>query len=322
MSPPKKKIKILEDGQGGEACHPTYDYSTLPYDVLLEIFKYLDFKTIAQCATLCRTFYNISNESVVYNRVTFKYNMDTNLLENYISKKTKRIIQNLRGTYCRNDEVLSLLSECPNLTAVNFMRCKGSFKSLLTLRNLEKLELFFCIFPKEVLQEILQNNSQLKSITLCDNTNLNGNDVCENLAIYNPQIEEVHIAEKRRVRTKGLKALARCPKLRILELEGGPFQCDPEDSLEQLAVGCPLLERLTLYGWKDINDETLMPVLHTCMQLKELDLRGINITIKSCREAALTLPFLKTLDVYKCQRIKKAQILKLQNEFKDIRITN
>lgn len=87
----------------------------------------------------------------------------------------------------------------------------------------------------------------LHSFVLGDNTNLNGNDVCENLAIYNPQIEEVHIAEKRRVRTKGLKALARCPKLRILELEGGPFQCDPEDSLEQLAVGCPLLERYLFF---------------------------------------------------------------------------
>ncbi|KAI4460199.1 leucine-rich repeat domain superfamily [Holotrichia oblita] len=278
MSPPKKKIKI-EDGQGGESCHPTYDYSTLPYDVLLEIFKYLDFKTIAQCATLCRTFNKISNESVVYNRVTFKYNMDTNLLENYISKVRcpkhlsieykfynneteneedytefeRNIVRyiNQSGSFltsihfesCRNDEVLSLLSECPNLTAINFMRCKGTFESLLTLRNLEKIELFFCIFPKQILQEILQNNSQLKAISLCDNSNLNGNDVCENLAKYNPLVEEVHIAEKRRVRTKGLKALARCQKLRILELEGGPFQCDPEDSLEQLAVGCPLLER-------------------------------------------------------------------------------
>lgn len=147
--------------------------------------------------------------------------MDTNLLENYISKVRcpkhlsieykffnneteneedysefeRNIVRyiNQSGSFltsihfesCRNDEVLSLLSECPNLTgkpqfpaiifinfssilAVNFMRCKGSFKSLLTLRNLEKLELFFCIFPKEVLQEILQNNSQLKSITLCE----------------------------------------------------------------------------------------------------------------------------------------------------------
>lgn len=43
-------------------------------------------------------------------------------------------------------------------------------------------------------------------------------------------------------------------------------------------------------------------------QLKELDLRGTNITIKSCREAALTLPLLKIMDVIKCRRVKKAQV--------------
>ncbi|GJQ81663.1 hypothetical protein Trydic_g8541 [Trypoxylus dichotomus] len=315
MSPPKKKIKLVKGCEDGELCQSTYDFSTLPYDVLIHIFKYLDFKTIAQCATLCRIFNNISKESIIYTRVVFKYNMDTNLLENYISKS-------LIVVYCRNDEILSLVTECPNLTAVSLTRCKGNFESLLTLRNLEKIELLMCVFPKQILQEILQGNEQLKSISLSDNSNINANEVCETLASCNPHIQEVHIGEKRRVRAKGVKSLSRCSKLRILELEGGPFQCDPEDSLQHLAAGCPLLERLTLYGWKDVNDDALMPILHSCTQLKGLDLRGINITIKSCREAALSLPFLKTLDVYKCQRIKKAQILKLQREFKEIRITN
>lgn len=60
---------------------------------------------------------------------------------------------------------------------------------------------------------------------------------------YNNLIEEVHFCEKKKVRATGIKALARCSKLRILELIGGPIQCDPEDSFEQLAAGCPLLER-------------------------------------------------------------------------------
>ena len=78
---------------------------------------------------------------------------------------------------------------------------------------------------------------------LADNSNLNVNDICENMAQYSSTIEEVHFCERRRVRAKGLKALARCSKLRVLELIGGPLQCDPEDSLQQLAAGCPLLER-------------------------------------------------------------------------------
>lgn len=66
--------------------------------------------------------------------------------------------------------------------------------------------------------------------------------------------------------------------------------------------------RLTINGWKEVNDDNLMPILNFCTKLKHLDLRGINITIKFCKEALLTLPLLKKLDVYKCDRIKTSQV--------------
>lgn len=151
----------------------------------------------------------------------FQYNMDNNLLENYISKvicprhlsieykfynneseldedysefdkyivrfikKSGTSLTSIHFESCRNDNVLSTLSECPNLTgktsicllinsfwwyfllAVNFARCKGTFESLVTLRKLEKIEMLLCVFPKSILQETLQNNAQLKTISLC-----------------------------------------------------------------------------------------------------------------------------------------------------------
>lgn len=63
-----------------------------------------------------------------------------------------------------------------------------------------------------------------------------------------------------------------------------------------------------IYGWKEINDDNFIPALHMFSQLKHLDFRGTNITIKSCREAALTLPMLKFMDVIKNHRVKKAQV--------------
>ncbi|KAJ8968006.1 hypothetical protein NQ314_002540 [Rhamnusium bicolor] len=71
--------------------------------------------------------------------------------------------------------------------------------------------------------------------------------------------------------------------------------------------------KLVIYGWKEINDDNLIPALHMFTQLKCLDLRGTNITIKSCREAALTLPLLKTMDVIKCHRVKKAQVTSFES---------
>lgn len=66
--------------------------------------------------------------------------------------------------------------------------------------------------------------------------------------------------------------------------------------------------RLVIYGWKEINDDNFIPALHMFSQLKHLDFRGTNITVKSCREAALTLPMLKFMDVIKNHRVKKAQV--------------
>jgi hypothetical protein len=86
-----------------------------------------------------------------------------------------------------------------------------------------------------------------------------------------------------------------------------------------LAIKSPRF-RLIIYGWKEINDDNLMPILHMCTQLRELDLRGLNITIRSCREAALSLPFLKTMDVIKCNRVKKSQLAKLKQDFVEIDI--
>lgn len=72
---------------------------------------------------------------------------------------------------------------------------------------------------------------------------VNVNEICETLSQHNYSLEEVHFCEKKKVRAKGLKALGRCSQLRVLELIGGPLQCDPEDSLEMLAAGCPYLEK-------------------------------------------------------------------------------
>lgn len=68
------------------------------------------------------------------------------------------------------------------------------------------------------------------------------------------------------------------------------------------------MSRLTINGWKEVNDDNLMPITHFCTQLKYLNLRGLDITIKFCKEALLSLPLLKKLDVYKCDRIKRSQV--------------
>lgn len=77
---------------------------------------------------------------------------------------------------------------------------------------------------------------------------MNANEICEILSKHNVNMKELHFSERKRVKSKSLKTLARLTNLRKLELISGPgFDSDPEDALEQLAAGCPFLETLSTF---------------------------------------------------------------------------
>ncbi|XP_022905918.2 F-box/LRR-repeat protein 20-like [Onthophagus taurus] len=353
MSSPKKKIKL--DHTETVEDH----FSVLPHNILVNIFKYLDFKSVYSCSTICAALNKASNENVLYEKVKFKYNMDKNLLMNYLTKlnNPKHFEVQYRFCYndsdlqeedeelfneyvkevlikfnehfvsihfenCRNENILELIGNCTNLKDVTFFQCKGSFQFLTNLTNLSHIELVQCFISNQAVIDCLERNSSLKKLYLSSNSHVMASEVCESLAKYNINLENLHLAERTAVRPKGFRSLGRCFKLKSLEMSAGLHHSDPEDALEHIAAGCPRLEKLVLYGWKKITDDKLMPILHSCTQIKELDFRDVNITIKSCKEAALSLPLLKYLDVFKCNRIKNNEVIKLQQDFKDIIINS
>ncbi|XP_018574698.1 uncharacterized protein LOC108913606 isoform X2 [Anoplophora glabripennis] len=343
--PPRKKAKNIAERDPAKR-----DLATLPADILLKIFRYLDLKSINNCAMLCSTLNNVSKDSSLYKKVMLKF------LESFISKissprevyieykfydqhaevgdyhdfnkyieimlrKCGEHILSLKIESCRNEELLLNISECIHLKRLTLYRCKSSFKTLPSIGSLTNISFVSCHFPQKTVSELVKNNPNLKYISLSNNVNVNANEICEVMSKYNLLVKEIHFSERKRVKSKSLRTLARLTNLRKLELISGPgFDSDPEDALEQLAAGCPQLEKLVIYGWKEINDDNFIPALHMLTQLKVLDLRGTNITIKSCREAALSLPLLKTMDVIKCHRVNKAQLAQLQKDFMEIHI--
>jgi hypothetical protein len=79
--PPRKKTRRLPDQSFTQK-----NLTSLPYDILVNIFKHLDLKTIGICATLCSTLNNVSKDSSLYQKVTLKYNMNREFLESFVSK--------------------------------------------------------------------------------------------------------------------------------------------------------------------------------------------------------------------------------------------
>ncbi|CAH1112291.1 unnamed protein product [Psylliodes chrysocephalus] len=330
------------------------DLSSLPKSVLQRIFSHLDTQSIHNCAVLCSTFYNLSKDSSLYKILNLNYRMSENALEYHISKITHpdtveieydsdqsqdddltffnhsivKVLRNcgedifsLKLDNCKEEEVLTNIDNCVNLERLILHSCKSTFSSLLSLCKLRTIKFSSCHFPQKIVKEVIKNNLYLKSLYLSNNINVNPNELCEVMSRQSYDIKDIHINERKRLRARSLKTLSRLTNLRKLSIisEAG-FDCNPEDSFELLAAGCSFLEKLCIDNWKEINDANFISALRMFSQLKTLILRRTNITIKTCREAAITLPLLKTLIVVKCQRIKKAQLLLLKKDFEDIDI--
>ncbi|CAG9863973.1 unnamed protein product [Phyllotreta striolata] len=330
------------------------DWTILPETVLKRIFSYLDVQSINNCAQLCSTFFRLSKDSSLYKTLHVNYGMSANALEYHISKVTRpsnviihyasdqsnsddyttynqyvlRILENY-GEYilslelnnCREEDVITELKHCVNLKSLILFNCKGTFNALVSFSKLTAIDFSYCHFSQKVVSTTVKNNPSLYSLYLRNNVNINLNELIEIITEQLYNIKELHINENKQLRSKSLKLLSRLKNLKKLSLisnEG--FICNPEDSLEFLAAGCPHLESLCIDNWSEINDTNLISALRLCSQLMTLELRRTNITIKSCKEAALSLPLLKSLIVDKCQKVKKSQLISLREDFEDLDI--
>ncbi|KAJ8983908.1 hypothetical protein NQ317_006712 [Molorchus minor] len=249
------------------------DLAALPKDILTNIFQYLDLRSINNCAMLCSTLNHVSKDSSLYKNITLKYNMNTHFLESLVSKishpkevyieykyfdqhmevgdctefnkyvelilkKCGEHIESLKIESCRNEDLLLNISECVNLKRLTLYRCKSSFSTMPVVITLTSINFVSCHFP----QKIVSNN-----------INVNANEICEIMSKYNPLMKEIHFSERKRVKSKSLRTLARLTNLRKLELISGPgFDSDPDDALEQLAAGCPPVRKVG-YLWLEGN---------------------------------------------------------------------
>ncbi|KAG5875385.1 hypothetical protein JTB14_023359 [Gonioctena quinquepunctata] len=281
--PPRKKAKYFVEKDFNKR-----DLASLPKAVLLKIFEYLDLQSINNCAMLCSTFYNLSKESSLYTSITLKYNMNPHFLESLVAKvsypkavsikykpfdqqvekedyayfdkyveiglrKCGVHIVSLKIENCHNEEVLLNIMECINLKRLTLYRCKGSFSSLLSLCKLTSISFTSCHFPQKVVSELIKMNPDIKYLFLSNNVNVNPNEICEIMSKQNLDTKEIHFNERKRVKSKSLRTLARLTNLRKLVLKSGPgFECDPEDALELLAAGCSPFRKI-VHSWLEGN---------------------------------------------------------------------
>ncbi|KAI4457269.1 f-box/tpr repeat protein pof3 [Holotrichia oblita] len=258
-------------------------FTTLPYDVIVHIFKYLDIKTLCRCAQVSKLWLAATLDPRIYSHLSLKrywHKVDNRLLEMFMERC--RALRKLDLSWCGNDNKISeevfarflqnsckhlthlslchskfitntslknITQYCRDLTEIRLHDCnlgenKSQFKDLAGLNKLITLDLYASSIHDDELIYILQNTPYLQHINLDMCSNLKRLDsITEIVSQYNRNLVTWSSWKIERMTAIGVRNLAKCNRLRELDLGWCFISSDPEDCLEHIAQGCKDLRR-------------------------------------------------------------------------------
>ncbi|GJQ85449.1 putative F-box LRR-repeat protein [Trypoxylus dichotomus] len=323
-------------------------FTILPYDVIVHIFRYLDLKTLCRCAQVSKLWLSATLDPRIYCHLSLKrywHKIDNRLLEMFMERC--RTLKKLDLSWCGDDNRISeetfaefLKSSCRYLTHLSLCHSKfvtGScvsnisqyckdlveirlqdcnlgeksshFRNLAALNKLRTLDLYSSSVRDDDLIYILSNTPYLQhiNIDMCNNLRRLDN-ITEVVSQYNRNLVTWSSWKIERMTAVGVRNLAKCSRLRELDLGWCFISSDPEDCLEHIAQGCKDLRRLILSRWRGVCDHLLLPIIRSCKQLIQLDLLGVHISGDICDIALVSLPKLQILDISFCDAVKSEQV--------------
>lgn len=179
-------------------------------------------------------------------------------------------------------------SSCTNLRELSLRNFKGNpnqLIGLITLKQLERLDLFRSVAEPDLLFTILRNNPNLKHLNLgfCS-LPVDMNKVAILISKYNKKIVSLDMWKSHSLTSLGILALAKCHDLE--EVDFGwclREEASPGESLKELFRGCPKLKKIFLAAIRGITDRDLDNIANLCPNVEQLDLMGImGISAEMC----------------------------------------
>ena len=295
-------MKKSSDGTGSKVLLPDISKSEwelaneeglpLPNEMLTEIFSYLDFQEISRCAQVSQQFNNISELTwKSWDKITI---LGKEVPSEFLTFLLEKGIKELRILECK-----LLPPKPPKLTHPLKLKSvyirgecifgyDGLMTNVLKTHPMERIELDYSekFISGEKFSEFIaslpQTGSQLKSLSLPDNFELNR----ESLG---------YIVES-------------CVNLEEL---GMPY-CDLLDSdLDYLSDNLtPSILKLDLFGNTNYNDKALCKLVKRCSKLQTLDIGGTKVTWYGLSAIIDNLPCLECLAL----PLKIREELGLENE--------
>ena len=149
------------------------------------------------------------------------------------------------------------------------------------------------------LKSILSKRPNLKELDLsCTNIT---REHLDSLDIDFSELKKLDLMGCKKLTDKGLKLiLSKCHNLKELNLTWTNIT---GEHLDSLGIDCPILEKLELSYCIKITDKVLKLILSKCHNLKELALRGIDITGEHLDSLDIDFSELKKLDLMGCKKL-------------------
>ncbi|XP_014213148.1 F-box/LRR-repeat protein 4 [Copidosoma floridanum] len=335
----------------------SYSYfSSLPDEIVVKIFKYLDLRSLCRCSQVNRQFNTIAVDASLYKRLNFKpywHLINATVLDSFITKcqylqrldvswcgniQPKDFINFLKATgsslshlrlnccsFVNNDVMQEISITCTNLKELGLRSCNFihdfGFVCLKNLKNLEVLDLYKTNINSETLCKILRENTHLRHLNLacCDDYPLLMDEVAEELAISCTILESIDMWKSPTLTVRGIRALSNCSNLREIDFGWCSGIGAPGDSLRVLFNSCRNLEKVFLSAFRGLTDRDLEPLL-LCRNLKQLDLLGANsLSPEICASLLSCLP-LRMLDLSFCDGISDVKIQEWRQNYPHVSI--
>ncbi|EJD73939.1 hypothetical protein LOAG_18676 [Loa loa] len=272
----------------------------LPKELILRIFSFLDITSLCRCAQTCRHWNLLALDGSNWQQVDlfqFQKDIKAPVVEN-LAKRCGGFLKRLSLRGCENVQENALRSftlKCPNIEHLSLYKCKRVTDSTCEYlgRNCHRLVWL-----------------DLENCTAITDKSLRAvSEGCKNL-------EYLNISWCENVQNRGVQAVLQgCPKLSTLICRGCEgltetafaemrnFCCQlrtvnllgcfiTDDTVANLAAGCPKLEYLCLSSCTQITDRALISLANGCHRLKDLELsgcslltdHGFGILAKNCHE--------------------------------------
>jgi len=321
-------------------------FGQLPREIILYIFKFLDFQSLVVCSQVSSLFRNISWDASLYHKVQlrhlfdkvnndtlkFLYNradalahLDISWCGNY-GRLSPAVLNSFLSLKCDNLSVLnvsnchiftveclrSVSKFCKNLEHLNLANCH-MLDQFFTVPSLKSLDLYRTQIRTPDLKAIVEHCKGLESLKIGSCGNINADTICSALAksASSRTLSLLDLWRSKSLTARGVFSLTHLTRLRDLDLGWCTGVDANSGCLVALVNSCNLLEKLFLAAHRQLSDRDVNAIrVNLSPNLKKLNIMGTrNVSTGSVVNLATDASSLKLLDIGYCEQLEDTSFL-------------